>query len=182
MSLEHSISRISTMMWSRRMERRRIFRRRVLQKGNQVCVFSHNTCHNKFRRHFSLQTLPYDSWQIKNILAPGVADPHGTWHNCKIDINKCSPSQLQTMQEPDQKSKRNAGVLLASEMMMFHIWCDFQETWLRSDSPVLNNKSIAKVVGDWYYDRHPFQNIDCPYPCHKTCHNRIFDPHENPSE
>lgn len=36
--------------------------------------------------------------QIKNILAPGVADPHGTWHSCKLDIENCSPTQLQTMQ------------------------------------------------------------------------------------
>jgi hypothetical protein len=36
--------------------------------------------------------------QIKNILAPGVADPHGTWRNCKLDITKCSSNQLATMQ------------------------------------------------------------------------------------
>ena len=35
--------------------------------------------------------------QIKNILAPGVADRHGTWHDCKADIKKCSNTQLQTM-------------------------------------------------------------------------------------
>jgi len=36
--------------------------------------------------------------QIKNILAPGVADPHGTWRNCKLDIKSCSANQLSTMQ------------------------------------------------------------------------------------
>ena len=36
--------------------------------------------------------------QIKNILAPGVVDPHGTWHECKLDINNCSSAQLQIMQ------------------------------------------------------------------------------------
>ena len=41
-------------------------------------------------------------------------------------------------------------------------------------------QTIAKAVGDWYYDRSPFQKIDCAYPCDSTCHNRVFDPHEHP--
>lgn len=36
--------------------------------------------------------------QIKNILAPGVADPHGQWRECKLDIKNCSPGQLSVMQ------------------------------------------------------------------------------------
>ncbi|XWS62299.1 hypothetical protein CRYUN_Cryun07bG0198500 [Craigia yunnanensis] len=36
----------------------------------------------------------YDSWQIRNILAPGIADPHGHWENCKFDIKNCLPSQI----------------------------------------------------------------------------------------
>lgn len=39
-----------------------------------------------------------DLIQIKNILAPGVADPHGHWHSCKMDINNCSSNQLDLMQ------------------------------------------------------------------------------------
>ncbi|GER28183.1 pectinacetylesterase family protein [Striga asiatica] len=61
-----------------------------------------------------------------------------------------------------------------------HCQTETQETWLRGDSPVLDNKSIAKAVGDWYYDRSPFKKIDCPYPCDKTCHNRVFDNNEHP--
>ncbi|KAJ6343022.1 hypothetical protein OIU78_010859 [Salix suchowensis] len=40
----------------------------------------------------------YDSWQIRNILAPGNADPLGVWKSCKLDINNCSPLQLKAMQ------------------------------------------------------------------------------------
>ena len=47
-----------------------------------------------FLNHHVLET----TIQIKNILAPGVADPHGTWHSCKLDIKNCSPIQLRTMQ------------------------------------------------------------------------------------
>ncbi|KAF2316096.1 hypothetical protein GH714_040998 [Hevea brasiliensis] len=45
----------------------------------------------------------YDSWQIKNILAPSVADPRSTWNDCKVDMNNCSPIQLKTMQEGTTK-------------------------------------------------------------------------------
>ncbi|KAH9753868.1 Pectin acetylesterase 8 [Citrus sinensis] len=124
----------------------------------------------------------YDSWQIKNILAPGVADPHGTWHSCKLDINNCSPTQLQTMQSfRTQFLNALAGLGISSSRGMFidacyaHCQTEMQETWLRTDSPVLGKMSIAKAVGDWYYDRSPFQKIDCAYPCNPTCHNRVFD-------
>ncbi|CAI9094908.1 OLC1v1030741C3 [Oldenlandia corymbosa var. corymbosa] len=130
----------------------------------------------------------YDSWQIKNILAPGVADPHGTWHNCKLDITKCSSTQLQTMQGFRLEFLNALNGLGTSPSKGFfingcyaHCQTEMQETWLRADSPILDGKTIAKAVGDWFYDRSPFQKIDCPYPCDKTCHNRIFDPQENPS-
>ncbi|KAJ0052338.1 hypothetical protein Pint_02628 [Pistacia integerrima] len=125
----------------------------------------------------------YDSWQIKNILAPGVADPHGTWHSCKLNINNCSPTQLQTMQDfRKQFLIALTGLGNSSTKGMFidscyaHCQTEMQETWLRKDSPVLENISIAKAVGDWFYDRSPFHKVDCPYPCNPTCHNRIFDP------
>ncbi|KAH0669918.1 hypothetical protein KY285_025523 [Solanum tuberosum] len=38
---------------------------------------------------------------IKNILAPGVADPYGFWLNCKLDILECSSRQLQIMHDQD---------------------------------------------------------------------------------
>lgn len=40
-------------------------------------------------------------------------------------------------------------------------------------------QTIAKAVGDWYFDRSPFKKIDCPYPCNPTCHNRVFDSNEH---
>ncbi|KAL8536627.1 hypothetical protein ACS0TY_011995 [Phlomoides rotata] len=124
----------------------------------------------------------YDSWQIKNILAPGVADPHGLWHNCKTDILKCSSTQLQIMQGFRLEFMRAiTGLGTSASRGLFinscyaHCQTEMQETWLRADSPKLDNKPIAKAVGDWFYDRSPFQKGDCAYPCDKTCHNRVFE-------
>ncbi|KAJ4960541.1 hypothetical protein NE237_020451 [Protea cynaroides] len=134
-----------------------------------------------------LLNAAYDSWQIKNSLAPGVADPHGLWHSCKLDIKSCSSSQLQTMQGfrveflsalSSLGSSSSRGMFINS--CYAHCQSEMQETWLRADSPVLNKMPIAKAVGDWFYDRHPFQKIDCAYPCDSSCHNRIFDTKEHP--
>ncbi|RVX02152.1 Pectin acetylesterase 8 [Vitis vinifera] len=197
-----------------------------------LCFFPQNMA-QQIKTPLFIINAAYDSWQIKNILAPGVADPHGTWHYCKLDIKDCSSSQLEAMQEKVQfdpwSSLRKLRIRPADFRVQFlsaikgligspskgmfinscyaHCQTEMQETWLRDDSPVLGKtvsllptppsspfsrpfhlrlqlswvgQTIAKAVGDWYYDRSPFQKIDCAYPCDSTCHNRVFDPHEHP--
>ncbi|KAH7525531.1 hypothetical protein JRO89_XSUnG0080500 [Xanthoceras sorbifolium] len=152
-----------------------------------LCFFPQNMA-RQIQTPLFIINAAYDSWQIKNILAPGVADPHGTWHSCKLDINNCSPNQLQTMQSFRlQFLNALSGLGNSTSRGLFidscyaHCQTEMQETWLRADSPVLGKTTIAKAVGDWYYDRSPFQKIDCPYPCNPTCHNRVFDPNDHPA-
>lgn len=127
----------------------------------------------------------YDSWQIKNSVAPGVADPHGLWHNCKLDIKKCSSSQLETMQGfriemlnalKVFQSSASGGMFINS--CYAHCQSEMQETWLEDDSPRLNGLSIAEAVGNWYFGKAVIKETDCPYPCDSTCHNRVFTPKE----
>ncbi|XP_050103023.1 pectin acetylesterase 8-like isoform X2 [Malus sylvestris] len=146
-----------------------------------LCFFPQNVV-PQTRTPIFFVNAAYDSWQIKNILAPGVADPKGAWKNCKLSIKNCSPSQLQTMQEYRlQFLNAVAGASSSSSNGLFidscyaHCQIGTQETWLATDSPMLSKTTIAKAVGDWYYDRTPFKNIDCPYPCNPTCKNREFD-------
>ncbi|KAF3795951.1 Pectin acetylesterase 8 [Nymphaea thermarum] len=152
-----------------------------------LCFFPQNVI-QQIRTPIFLLNAAYDSWQIKNILAPGVADPHGYWHSCKLDIKNCNPSQIETMQGFRQDFLRALqGVDRDPARGMFinscyaHCQSEMQETWLRSDSPLLDKTPIAKAVADWFYDRHPFVQIDCPYPCDSTCHNRVFEPSEGSS-
>lgn len=127
----------------------------------------------------------YDSWQIRNIVAPTVADPHTYWYECKTNIEKCTPEQLRVMQEfrlefidaLREVSRSSTGLFINS--CYAHCQTEMQETWFAQDSPVLNKTTIAQAVGDWFYDRNPFQRIDCPYPCDRSCHNHIFDPQEH---
>ncbi|XP_051119505.1 pectin acetylesterase 8-like [Andrographis paniculata] len=122
----------------------------------------------------------YDSWQVRNILAPGDVDPRGTWQACRDDITKCSPAQLQTLQGYRREFINALNGLGRSMSRGYfinscytHCQSVFQDTWFSGNSSSLDGKTIAKAAADWFYDTSPFQKIDCPYPCDKTCHNRI---------
>ncbi|XP_019421189.1 PREDICTED: pectin acetylesterase 8-like isoform X1 [Lupinus angustifolius] len=146
-----------------------------------LCFFPQNVA-SQINTPIFFINAAYDSWQIKNILAPGVADPHGQWHDCKLDIKKCSSSQLSIMQgfrNDFMKALTAVGNSPSKgtfiDACYAHCQTGMQETWLRNDSPLLANTTIAKAVGDWFYDRKPFHQTDCTYPCNPTCHNRVFD-------
>lgn len=124
----------------------------------------------------------YDSWQIQNILAPSAADPHGHWQKCKLNIKKCTPSQLATLQDLRTQMLNALQVFNGSRLGgMFinscftHCQTEMQVTWFSPGSPRLNNKTIAEAVGDWYFDRKVTREIDCPYPCDSSCHNLDFE-------
>ncbi|XXG75482.1 hypothetical protein AAC387_Pa08g0037 [Persea americana] len=146
-----------------------------------LCFFPQNMAHLTRTPLFILNAA-YDSWQIRNILVPPVADPHGTWHNCKRNVRKCSPIQLQIMQGHRSKflqALKNPATSLATGLFInscyVHCQTEMQATWFSMDSPLLGNTTIAEAVGDWFYDRKPFQKIDCPYPCDSTCHNLLYN-------
>uniref|UniRef100_J3N4P4 Pectin acetylesterase n=1 Tax=Oryza brachyantha TaxID=4533 RepID=J3N4P4_ORYBR len=54
-----------------------------------------------------------------------------------------------------------------------HCQSELQDTWFAPNSPRLHSKTIAELVGDWYFERGPDKQIDCAYPCDSTCHNLI---------
>ncbi|XP_010056135.2 pectin acetylesterase 8-like [Eucalyptus grandis] len=146
-----------------------------------LCFFPQNVV-PQIQTPLFIINAAYDAWQIKYILAPGVADPHGTWNSCKLDIKKCSPNQLKIMQDFRLEFLRALSAVGTSPSRgMFidscytHCQAGTQETWLWNDSPVVAKTSIAKAVGDWYYERITSQKIDCAYPCNPTCHNGMFD-------
>ncbi|CAN0880782.1 Pectin acetylesterase 8, partial [Linum grandiflorum] len=62
-----------------------------------LCFFPQNVI-QQVRTPIFLLNSAYDSWQIRNILAPADGDPRGSWNAYKLDIRSCSPLQLKTMQ------------------------------------------------------------------------------------
>ncbi|CAL5019049.1 unnamed protein product [Urochloa decumbens] len=146
-----------------------------------MCFFPQNEV-KQIQTPLFILNAAYDSWQVRNILVPGIADHRGTWHSCKHDIDQCNADQLRVLQGfrddflkavAEQGNSATRGLFINS--CFVHCQSESQELWFSSDSPMLGNTTIANAVGDWFFNRSPFQKIDCPYPCDSTCHNRIYD-------
>lgn len=49
-------------------------------------------------RLFVMEILSFALIQLQESLAPHTADPHGLWHDCTLNNERCSPSQIQFLQ------------------------------------------------------------------------------------
>ncbi|KAK6290450.1 hypothetical protein POUND7_001991 [Theobroma cacao] len=120
----------------------------------------------------------YDFWQIQHILVPDASDPHGYWSRCRLNIQNCNSSQIETLQgfrnsllKALSELQQNEEVGMFINSCFIHCQTLMAETW---HSPRINNKTIAESVGDWYFNRKVLKQIDCPYPCNPTCYNMDF--------
>ncbi|CAN1236450.1 Pectin acetylesterase 3 [Linum grandiflorum] len=144
------------------------------------CFFPQNLV-DSIQTPMFLLNAAYDAWQIQASLAPPSADPNGLWDGCKKNHAQCNSTQINFFQDFRNQmlnavkgfsnSQRN-GLFINS--CFAHCQSERQDTWFADDSPVLNKKTIAQSVGDWYFDRVGVKAIDCPYPCDNSCHNLVF--------
>ncbi|XP_057493559.1 pectin acetylesterase 12-like isoform X2 [Actinidia eriantha] len=144
------------------------------------CFFPENLIANVKTPLFILNAA-YDSWQVQASLAPASADPSGNWRDCKINVVRCSSSQIQFLQGfRIHMLDAVKGFSMSRQNGLFINSCfardqtERQDTWFADDSSVIGNKGIALAVGDWFFDWSGIKAIDCPYPCDKTCHNLFF--------
>ncbi|KAK9154289.1 hypothetical protein Sjap_001769 [Stephania japonica] len=123
----------------------------------------------------------YDFWQIQNILAPVASDPRQYWRNCKLSIKNCNQSQIDALHEfrnsmlkalSEFQQKEDSGIYINSCFSHCQTW--MASTWHSSNSPRVNNKTIAEAVGDWFFSRKTAKEVDCTYPCNPTCYNMNF--------
>ncbi|KAK2996119.1 hypothetical protein RJ639_029438, partial [Escallonia herrerae] len=133
----------------------------------------------------------YDTWQvsffkIENIMAPKRADPCGSWKFCKFNIYKCLPAQAKTWQDFRRAIIRALAALgRSSSRGMFinscHTHCQttLDSKWYGPAASRLMNKTIGEAVGDWYYGRSGFQQIDHRHDWPQLC---VFDPSEHPKD
>ncbi|KAB2048709.1 hypothetical protein ES319_A13G129500v1 [Gossypium barbadense] len=152
----------------------------TIHRDPTSCFFPQNLISN-IRTPLFILNAAYDSWQIQSSIAPPSADPHGYWHECRLNHAKCSASQMRFLQgfriemlnviKGFSQSREN-GLFINS--CFAHCQTERQDTWFAANSPEIRNKAIAIAVGDWYFDRAGVKVIDCPYPCDKSCHNLVF--------
>ncbi|XP_048439422.1 pectin acetylesterase 12-like [Pyrus x bretschneideri] len=145
------------------------------------CFFPQNLI-SSIKTPLFILNAAYDSWQIQTSLAPPAADRAGYWRDCRLNHEKCTPSQINFLQgfrnqmlnavKQFSMSEQN-GLFINS--CFAHCQSERQDTWFADDSPVIGKKAIAIAVGDWYFDRTSVKIIDCPYPCDNSCHNLNFE-------
>ncbi|XP_047966059.1 pectin acetylesterase 8-like [Salvia hispanica] len=118
----------------------------------------------------------FDSFQIGYnfiLTIPGL-DPI-QWRNCSRFLEECNATQIEiikdfgpifkkTLMKLDNSSSR--GVFLDSCYLHTHIFQSYN--WIKY--PVLDNKSVGKAIGDWFYDRSAFQEIDALNLCPQSCY------------
>ncbi|KAH9607501.1 hypothetical protein KSS87_017433, partial [Heliosperma pusillum] len=142
----------------------------------ELCMFPHYAARDIQTPLFVLNSA-YDSWQIGEIFLQGAVDPDGNWKNCVTGITWCSDSQIEALRSFNKQffaglssiCDNNPSKGLFINSCFCHCQSEAQQTWLSDDSTRLDNTTIAKAVGDWFYDRNPFQKITFPYLCDKTC-------------
>ncbi|KAE8681257.1 Pectin acetylesterase 6 [Hibiscus syriacus] len=143
------------------------------------CFFPQNVISNVQTPLFILNAA-YDSWQIQSSIAPPSANPHGRWHDCRLNHAKCSASQIRFLQGFRTQMlnaikwfsmSRQNGLFINS--CFAHCQTERQDTWFPGNSLRIRNKAIATAVGEWYFDRAGVKVIDCPYPCDNSCHNLV---------
>ncbi|CAL4923714.1 unnamed protein product [Urochloa decumbens] len=159
------------------------------QNLNKDCQ---NSTHDPYLCFFPQYVLPdirtpyfilnsaYDVYQFHHIFVPPSSDPRGQWSRCKMDPGACSTSQIATLQGLRSamltslrqiEGELEAGMFINS--CFAHCQSELQDTWFAPDSPMIHDKKIAEVIGDWYFERGAAKEIDCAYPCDSTCHNLI---------
>ncbi|GLU24273.1 hypothetical protein SLE2022_402210 [Rubroshorea leprosula] len=146
----------------------------------KLCFFPQNALKYITTPYFILNSA-YDVFQFHHGLVPPSADLHGHWNRCKLDPAACDATQTSILQGLRRnmltalysfnRHSLSGGIFINS--CFAHCQSESQDTWLADDSPRINDKTIAEAVGDWYFSRRVTKEIDCEYPCDKTCHNLL---------
>ncbi|MBA0750757.1 hypothetical protein Gogos_002146 [Gossypium gossypioides] len=144
------------------------------------CIFPQQIIKN-IRTPLFIVNPAYDFWQIQHVLVPAGSDPDGYWRRCRLSIQKCDSTQIENLQGfrssllkalSSLQHDKEGGMFINSCFVHCQTW--MAETWHSSNSPRINNKTIAESVGDWYFNRKVTKEIDCPYPCNPTCYHMDF--------
>ncbi|KAG9441247.1 hypothetical protein H6P81_017101 [Aristolochia fimbriata] len=113
----------------------------------------------------------YDGYQLNNILVPPSMDITGAWLPCKKDLAACTQQQIVKLEGFRRKMLAALGPLRSSSGGFFinsgtrHGQSGRQTAWFSPSSPRLHNRTIAEVVGDWYFERKPAKEVGFPYSC-----------------
>ncbi|KAI3460058.1 hypothetical protein Pfo_016721 [Paulownia fortunei] len=125
-----------------------------------LCIFPEYIVRDIQTPLFLVETA-FDQYQLGHHFVS--AEPN--WKNCTDDFSFCTPSHFQSMIDygvavrellQDIRNSSSIGMFVHSCYRHGH----FYENLGWDASAVLGNKTIAQAVGDWFFDRCFFQEID----------------------
>ncbi|KAL8486783.1 hypothetical protein ACS0TY_023464 [Phlomoides rotata] len=141
------------------------------------CLFPENLVDNIKTPLFMIESA-FDQYQIQHHLAPAVGG-YEEWYNCTTNIKLCNATQLGIMKDFRRafietvmrlNKSPSRGIFVHSCLRHMHIFT--KNGWIDSSGNVLANKTIGEAVGDWYFDRSTFNEIDIqndsPWNCTST--------------
>ncbi|KAL8030247.1 hypothetical protein ABFX02_14G274100 [Erythranthe guttata] len=139
--------------------------------NSSLCLFPENFIGDIKTPLFLIETA-FDQYQLgSHYFSNGSA-----WKNCTEHLELCTPSQLQVMKDYGIAVRQTLQEIsdTTSVGMFVHSCLRHGHTYESSgwdSSYVLANKTIAQAVGDWFYGRDFFQEIDYDneLPLFKNC-------------
>ncbi|GER46901.1 pectinacetylesterase family protein [Striga asiatica] len=115
----------------------------------------------------------FDLYQITFNLKPYPGDEQG-WASCTNNTQTCTPGQLQLIKDfrntfletvKNTGDCPSRGLFIDSCYIHDHLW-----STKRWSTPILNNKTVAEGVGDWFFDRSSVKMIDTQVDRPINCH------------
>ncbi|KAL7085496.1 hypothetical protein ACP275_14G283800 [Erythranthe tilingii] len=125
-----------------------------------LCLFPENIIGDMKTPLFLVESA-FDEYQLRH----NFFSNESTWTNCTDNLEVCTPSQLQTMKDYGIASRQTLQEISdTTSVGMFVHSCyrhgHFYEHAGWDESTLLAGKTIAQAIGDWFYDRSFFQEID----------------------
>ncbi|CAM6126859.1 unnamed protein product [Calypogeia fissa] len=137
------------------------------------CLFPENIIPGLRTPLFMLNS-EYDMAQLDNTLIPASVNSNGIWDDCREDLSFCSHAQLEVLHGFRSSFLEKLQPLLEREkdgavIDSCYVHCQaHHDTW-NGAYPRVDNKTLAEVFADWYFDRNSTKIVDGPYPSNPTC-------------
>ncbi|KAL8458338.1 hypothetical protein ACS0TY_036008 [Phlomoides rotata] len=139
--------------------------------NSSFCLFPENFIGDIQTPLFVLNSA-FDKFQISNKLQSPPVN-YSSWSSCLHNISTCTAYELQYMKEfraaflsilNDVGYNPSTGMFISS--CYIHDFIYKNNKW--SISPMLENETIAKAIGDWFFDRCQvclIDKVDTPIDC-----------------
>ncbi|GER54743.1 pectinacetylesterase family protein, partial [Striga asiatica] len=111
----------------------------------------------------------FDYHQLREMLTPYIGGGYDEWHDCIYNLTLCNSTQIGIFQEFQQtfintlqnlKFSASRGMYVHNCYLHTHIYLKSESVCSAVGKNTLENKSVAEAIGDWYFDRRSFRDID----------------------